>query len=453
MAVSASLCLAVILAPHVNAALLGGQRTTSSTHFDGFIENFGRDYKPGTTEYLERGRFYQENLAKVLKQNSDPKRLWTAALNDFSDRSPSEMDSLNGWRGRGYRSESEAAPTSMLQEKAADVHRHQDPDEAPAFLNELPKDVNWTHLWAAQPSQVRFQGCGNCWAAASTSLIECHYEIYRGEKQRLNYWEVTDCTANPYACGGAGGCQGATSELAIHQFMMNGHDGFSNKAGDKKSPSCPASKIPLDTQVAPPHEWGEGTRNAPADALGRQFGLIGWQRLPVNQYEPVMRALFERGPVSVAISTDWGNYGSGIYDGCKVDARVGHAVLLIGYGQGKKGTNEEGKNYWMIQNSWGKGFGENGHIRILRQNNEEKVCGTDSQPQQGVTCNDGPKTERVCGMCAMLYDVVVPIFEGTTTTSQMLAERRHEVASIAQEPAVSMLQTKSPPRRLSLHKK
>eukprot|EP00746_Dinoflagellata_sp_MGD_P004611 gnl/MRDRNA2_/MRDRNA2_108927_c0_seq1.p1 gnl/MRDRNA2_/MRDRNA2_108927_c0~~gnl/MRDRNA2_/MRDRNA2_108927_c0_seq1.p1 ORF type:complete len:686 (+),score=131.23 gnl/MRDRNA2_/MRDRNA2_108927_c0_seq1:293-2059(+) len=40
--------------------------------------------------------------------------------------------------------------------------------------------------------------------------------------------------------------------------------------------------------------------------------------------------------------------------------QVDHAVLLIGFGQ------DEGANYWQLQNSWGTDWGENGYFRMAR---------------------------------------------------------------------------------------
>jgi len=81
-------------------------------------------------------------------------------------------------------------------------------------------------------------------------------------------------------------------------------------------------------------------------------------------------------------------------------------VTLIGYGQDADGTK-----FWRIQNSWGPYFGENGRIRLLRQDDEESYCGLDRQPQQGSGCQGGPTEVQVCGMCGILYDTVVPIFK------------------------------------------
>merc|ERR1711907_799807 len=44
------------------------------------------------------------------------------------------------------------------------------------------------------------------------------------------------------------------------------------------------------------------------------------------------------------------------------DMKIDHWVTVVGYG------SEDGTDFWRIRNSWGEGWGEQGHFRISRKN-------------------------------------------------------------------------------------
>jgi len=143
------------------------------------------------------------------------------------------------------------------------------------------------------------------------------------------------------------------------------------------------------------------------NSAGVALGLQGWTRLPENEYEPLMRAVAEVGPVAISVAaSSWQSYDKGIFDECKPDSTVNHAVTLLGYGIDKESNDK----YWIIKNSWGLDWGEKGNIRMLRHEGNVH-CGTDHKPLEGTGCKGGPATVHVCGMCGILYDSVIPHFK------------------------------------------
>jgi hypothetical protein len=201
---------------------------------------------------------------------------------------------------------------------------------------------------------------------------------------QLSAQALVDCVPNPQHCGGKGGCDGATSELAYSFMRDHGIPLESELEYEAVTGACPVSLDGL---------W-------PAKSRVR---VSGWNQLPSNRAEPLQQALVSEGPTVVAVdANNWLDYNSGIFDDCDKDAILGHAVLAIGYGQ------EGGTKYWHIQNSWGDDWGENGNIRIVQHDDESSWCGTDNKPQEGLGCDGGPPSITVCGTCGILFDPIVP---------------------------------------------
>jgi len=73
--------------------------------------------------------------------------------------------------------------------------------------------------------------------------------------------------------------------------------------------------------------------------------------------------------VSVEADSDFQFYSSGILDTTKCGTNLDHAVTAVGYG------TEGGKDYYLVRNSWGASWGENGYIRIAADKDGSGVCG------------------------------------------------------------------------------
>ncbi|RXG62397.1 Silicatein [Armadillidium vulgare] len=97
---------------------------------------------------------------------------------------------------------------------------------------------------------------------------------------------------------------------------------------------------------------------------------IGWERTRESDEEDLRKAVATIGPISVSIyaSLAFHSYKGGVFEGsiCDFDS-INHAVLIVGYG-----TTEDGKDYWIVKNSWGSDWGMFGYILMAR--NKDNAC-------------------------------------------------------------------------------
>ncbi|KAH0922761.1 hypothetical protein HID58_022779, partial [Brassica napus] len=88
----------------------------------------------------------------------------------------------------------------------------------------------------------------------------------------------------------------------------------------------------------------------------------GYETIPSNDEEALLKAVSQQ-PVSTVIDGSgdaFKYYSGGVFDG-ECGTEMSHAVAIVGYG-----ISEEGTKYWLVKNSWGESWGENGYMRIKR---------------------------------------------------------------------------------------
>jgi cathepsin X len=91
----------------------------------------------------------------------------------------------------------------------------------------------------------------------------------------------------------------------------------------------------------------------------------------VDEYDHVvgeqnmMQEIAQRGPIAcdIAVPEALEEYTGGIYCDDTGDMDVVHVVSVVGYGV------EDGSKYWLVRNSWGTQWGEEGFFRVCRGTN------------------------------------------------------------------------------------
>mmetsp|Transcript_5542 Transcript_5542/g.6898 ORF Transcript_5542/g.6898 Transcript_5542/m.6898 type:complete len:374 (-) Transcript_5542:116-1237(-) len=343
----------------------------STYDFSQYVIDFHKNYQ-NENELNIRKEIFLSKRNEIIKHNNLGLS-WTENVNEFTDETKLEEKSRKGLN------------KAMLYESRSKKAIRQKTE--PTLRNDLPESVDWRTQGVV--TAVKNQGgCGSCWAFGATEALESHIAIETGLLFTLSEQEFVSCVENPDMCGGKGGCKGATPQLAFQYAMDNG----------------------LVTQWEVPYtSYTKDVEECPLNTLTpkRVATISNYVDIATNSYIELMNAIAFQGPISLSVdASQWSSYSSGIFNGCdQVNPDLDHAVLLVGYG-----TDEALKmDYWLVRNSWGPAWGEQGYIRLARLSNEDERCGLDLRPNDGSACRGvGPDNITVCGTCGILYDNSYP---------------------------------------------
>lgn len=216
----------------------------------------------------------------------------------------------------------------------------------------LPASVDWRTKGAVTP--VKDQGaCGSCWAFSGTGALEGQWFLKKGKLVSLSEQNLVDCsTASPNK-----GCDGGNPAPAFQYIMSNGG---------------------IDTSAAYPYDsmntqHGRNTCRFKSSGVGAQDS--GYVQVAQGDEAALKDAVANIGPISAMIDAtplhvQFPPTGViGINDStCKTDPKqLNHFVLVVGYG------TLNNQDYWLIKNSWGKGWGDQGYAKMAR--NKKNYCG------------------------------------------------------------------------------
>jgi len=207
----------------------------------------------------------------------------------------------------------------------------------------LPDSVDWRDKGVVTP--VKNQGkCGSCWTFSATGAMEGAWALKSGSLISLSEQQLIDCVTQDQGCNGG---------------EMN--DAFEY-----------AIQYPICSDKQDPYE----AKDDICERCNSNIQFTSCKNIPPNNQLALKEAVALHGPVSVSIQADK-SYFQLYTDGIITDNRCGtnldHGVLIVGYGEDPKTYQK----YWLVKNSWGQDWGENGYVRIARSEstNDPGICG------------------------------------------------------------------------------
>ncbi|OEL16717.1 Ananain [Dichanthelium oligosanthes] len=288
--------------------------------FQEWMAEHNRTYKD-EAEKAQRFQVFKANADFVDGSNAAGNQ-YNLATNEFADMTNDEFVSMF----TGLEEPNELSKGREMLQVTLDLSEG------------VPESVDWRANGAV--TDVKNQGkFASCWAFSVVAAVEGIHQITNGELLSLSEQQVLDCSKTIFK-GGKGG------------RLKNGFRYIMDKG--------------ITTQDAYPYV---AAKRACRSGVQPATKIRNYRSLPATNEKQLARVVANQ-PVSVALhaSRAFQLYKGGVLTsgGCK--GQVNHAVTVVGYGK----VAEDGTKFWLVKNSWGKKWGEEGYIKLER---DTRTCG------------------------------------------------------------------------------
>jgi len=196
-----------------------------------------------------------------------------------------------------------------------------------------PDTFDWREKGAV--TAIKDQGqCGSCWAFSVVENVESVYIINGGGKNTtvtLSTQQVVDCDDVDQGCNG--GDTPTAFKYIIAAGGLESEDDYPYNANDN---DCSFNKNKVQAKIS---SWKYATTNSDENTM--KGNLVSWA------------------PLSICVdAAQWQFYSGGVMTPNDCGDDLDHCVQLIGYNAAAT------KKYWLVRNSWGDDWGEEGLIRL-----------------------------------------------------------------------------------------
>jgi len=303
--------------------------------FEDWRSTFSVEYDDAV-ELARRMKIWAQNHDFIEKHNSQtPRPSFEMGHNQFSDLTWDEF--------KAYNRLGEYSPGILLGKwMINDGYLGLDGDVTEVSRSrqlKIPDSVNWVEEGAVPP--VKNQGmCGSCWAFSAIGAIEGAHFVDTGELVALSEQQLVDCDPLDLACSGG---------LMDNAFLFD-----ENSTG-----ICSEEDYPYVQHK----RWFRGCASSQGLCKPQNHTRVKTFIDVKNTVHDLMAAIAKQ-PVSIAIEADQSTfqfYSKGVYSDPKCGSNIDHGVLAVGYG-----TSEDGKDFFLVRNSWGASWGDEGYIQMSR---------------------------------------------------------------------------------------
>ncbi len=203
---------------------------------------------------------------------------------------------------------------------------------------DLPASFDWRDVTGCPP--VRNQAsCGSCWAFGTVGAFECAIMIRDNVEADLSEQWLVSCNQDGWGCEGG---------WWAHNYHTGLREDPCGGSGAVMEDECPYAAADLPCGCPYPHEYW-------LDSWGYVY------QSGVAQPWQIKQAILEHGPISVGVAVDdaFQAYNGGIFNACTA-TELNHAIVLVGWEDDESGYS----GVWILRNSWGPNWGEDGYMRI-----------------------------------------------------------------------------------------
>jgi C1A family cysteine protease len=297
--------------------------------FRNWMQQYNKQYETDA-EFQHRFEVFLQNKQRVAQMNrakpADSNVQW--GVTKFMDLTPEEFKKF------------------YLGTRVTET----DNKPAPIDIDKLQQSLPTTFDWRSSSScisAVKNQGnCGSCWAFSTTEGTESAYCISTGKLYTLAPQELVSCDNT---CDGCGGGEVTAALNYVERYGLEGESSYPYTSGNSgQNGKCTYNSADVEATVT---SWGYSTQSKNETAM--------------------QVSMYSISPLAVVVDAQsWQFYKGGVVTS-NCGTNLDHAVQAVGWNEASSTP------YWIVRNSWGADWGEQGYIWVEMFKN---MCGIASQP-------------------------------------------------------------------------